>query len=97
VDKLISELILKELAEGCEFLEFGRVNYFVNYSRSISFTPKHLKLFACGQPSGTFLHNPLEGYRTLFPIKITQTTPLLTKPTRLGGDISFNFKPFPPV
>ncbi len=86
MDRLISKLIFKKLAEGCEFFEFGRANYFVNYSRSSSFTPKHLKLFACGMPAGTLLHNPLEGYRTLFPIKITQTTTLLTKPTRLGGD-----------
>ena len=86
MDTLISKLIFKKLAEGCELSEFGRANYLVNYSRSISFTPKHLKLFACGMPAGTLLHNPLEGYRTLFPIKIIQTTPLLTKPTRLGGD-----------
>jgi hypothetical protein len=86
VDTLISKLIFKKLADRCELSEFDRANYFVNYSRSSSFTPKHLKLFACGMPAGTFLHTPLEGYRTLFPIKITQTTPLLTKPTRLGGD-----------
>jgi len=86
VDTLISKLIFNKLADGCELSEFDRANYFVNYSRSISFTPKHLKLFACGMPADSFLHTPLEGYRTLFPIKITQTTPLLTKPTRLGGD-----------
>jgi len=83
---LISKLIFKKLAEECELSEFGHANYFVNYLRSISFTPKHLKLFACGMPAGNFLHNPLEGYRTLFPIKITQTPPLLTKHTRLNGD-----------
>ena len=31
----------------------------------ISFTPKDLKLSACGMPSGNFVHNSDEGYRTL--------------------------------
>ena len=50
-----------------------------------NFTPKHLKLFAGGMPSGNFVNNPLEGYRTLVPNKITQTQPITKNPQGQGG------------
>ncbi len=49
------------------------------------FTPKHLKLIAGGMPSGDFVNNPLEGYRTLIPNKITQTQPITKNPQGQGG------------
>jgi len=49
------------------------------------FTPKHLKLFAGGMPSGDFVNNPLEGYRTLVPNKITQTQHITKNPQGQGG------------
>ena len=51
---------------------------------SMFITPKHLNLFAGGMPSGNFVNNPLEGYRTLVPIKTTQTPPI-QKPQRQDG------------
>jgi len=50
------------------------------------FTPKHLKLIAGGMPSGEFVNNPDEGYRTLVPNKITQTQPITKTPQGQGGD-----------
>jgi len=48
-------------------------------------SPKHLKLIAGGMPSGDFVNNPLEGYRTLVPNKITQTQPLTKNQQGQGG------------
>jgi len=36
-------------------------------------------------PSGDFVNNPLEGYRTLVPNKITQTQPTTKNPQGQGG------------
>ena len=47
-------------------------------------SPKHLKLFAGGMPSGAFVHNADEGYRTLVPIKTSKLNPPKT-PIRQGG------------
>jgi len=47
-------------------------------------SPKHLKLFAGGMPSGDFVNNSDEGYRTLVPIKTTQNPPI-QKNIRQGG------------
>jgi len=44
----------------------------------------HLKLFAGGSLLRDFVNIPLEGYRTLVPIKITQI-PLFPKNIRQGG------------
>ena len=60
-------------------------DYFGNIFLSMFFTPKHLKLFACGSLRGAFVNNPDEGYRTLVPIKITQTQPLTKNPQGQGG------------
>ncbi len=48
-------------------------------------SPKHLKLFAGGMPSGDFVNNPDEGYRTLVPNKITQTKHTTKNPQGQGG------------
>ncbi|MBI4706864.1 MAG: hypothetical protein HY761_02940 [Candidatus Omnitrophica bacterium] len=84
MDKIIRKLIFKKLAVRCELSQFDYANYFANYFLSIFIIPKHLKLFAGGMPSGGFVNNPLEGYRTLVPIKTTQN-PLTQKPLRQGG------------
>ena len=47
-------------------------NILMMFLLGMFFTPKHLKLFAGGMPSGDFVNNPDEGYRTLVPNKITQ-------------------------
>ena len=60
-------------------------DYFENIFLSMFFTPKHLKLFACGSLIGAFVNNPDEGYRTLVPIKITQIQPLTKNPQGQGG------------
>ena len=52
---------------------------------SISFTPRHLNLFACGSLYGNIVNKPLEGYRTLVTRKITQT-PIL-QPIHKNGNI----------
>jgi len=85
MDKLILKLILTKLAIGCEFPKFDYANYFANYFLSMFNTPKHLKLIAGGMPSGDFVNNPLEGYRTLVPNKITQTQPITKNPQGQGG------------
>ena len=83
--KLIRKLIFKKLAVRCEFTKFDYANYFANYFLSIFITPKHLKLFAGGMPSGNFSCSSLEGYRTLFPIQITQNLTPSTQGARQGG------------
>ena len=52
---------------------------------SMFITPKHLKLFAGGSLLGDFVNNPDEGYRTLVPIKITQTQHITKNPQGQGG------------
>ncbi len=52
---------------------------------SMFITPKHLNLFAGGSLLGDFVNNPDEGYRTLVPIKITQTQPITKIPQGQGG------------
>jgi len=54
------------------------------------FTPRHLKLSACGMPAGVFVLNSPEGYRILAPNKIPPTYDRQTKPapkakTKVGG------------
>ncbi len=61
------------------------MNYFSANFLGMYFTPKHLKLFAGGMPSGDFVNNPLEGYRTLVPNKITQNPPITKNPQGQGG------------
>ena len=61
------------------------MNYFNVNFLSMYFTPKHLKLFACGSLLGDFVNNPLEGYRTLIPNKITQTQHITKNPQGQGG------------
>ena len=78
------KLIVKKCTAVCALLNFNYVHYFEHYILSIFITPKHLKLIAGGMPSGAFVNNPLEGYRTLVPIKITQTTQK-QKPIKQGG------------
>ena len=92
MDKLILKLIFTKLAVGCEFPKFDYANYFANYFLSMLFTPKHLKLFAGGGLIGGFVNNPLEGYRTLVPNKITQTQPTTKNPQGQGGaSVFINF------
>ena len=76
-------LIVKKCTAACALADFNYVHYFEHYILSIFITPKHLKLIAGGMPSGAFVNNPLEGYRTLVPNKITQTLP--TKKTLKVG------------
>ncbi|PIP19792.1 MAG: hypothetical protein COX41_01085 [Candidatus Omnitrophica bacterium CG23_combo_of_CG06-09_8_20_14_all_41_10] len=85
MDKLMHNLILKKLAARCEFPKFDCVNYLENNFLSMFNTPKHLKLIAGGMPSGDFVNNPLEGYRTLVTNKITQTQPTTKNPQGQGG------------
>jgi hypothetical protein len=85
MDKLMHKLILKKLAARCEFPKFDYANYFANYFLSMFNIPKHLKLIAGGMPSGDFVNNPLEGYRTLVTNKITQTQPTTKNPQGQGG------------
>jgi len=51
----------------------------------ISFTPKDLKLSACGMPSGNFVNNSDEGYRTLVE-KQNHPKPLNLKATQKNGE-----------
>ena len=60
-------------------------NVLILFLLTMFFTPKHLKLFAGGMPSGDFAFNALEGYRTLIPNKTTQTTPTTKNPQGQGG------------
>jgi len=60
-------------------------NIFTLFLLSMFVTPKHLKLIAGGMPSGDFVNNPLEGYRTLVPNKITQTQHITKNPQGQGG------------
>ena len=60
-------------------------NILILFLLTMLFTPKHLKLFAGGMPSGDFVNNPDEGYRTLVPIKITQTQHITKNPRGQGG------------
>ena len=60
-------------------------NVLILFLLTMFFTPKHLKLFAGGMPSGDFVNNPLEGYRTLVPNKITQTQHITKNPQGQGG------------
>ena len=76
-------LIVKKCTAACALANFDYAHYLEHNFLSIFFTPKHLKLIAGGMPSGAFVNNPLEGYRTLVPIKITQTLP--TKKTLKAG------------
>ncbi len=57
-------LIPEKCTVACELVNFDYAHYFEHYFSSIFFTPKHLKLNAGGMPSGDFVNNPLEGYRT---------------------------------
>ena len=50
----------------------------------ISLTPKHLKLSAGGMPSGNFVNNSDEGYRTLVE-KQNHPKPLNLKATQKNG------------
>ncbi len=86
MDKLISKLILNKLAVRCEFTKFNHANYFANYFLSMFLTPKHLKLFAGGGLIGAFVNNPLEGYRTLVPIKTTKIPPNQKIQNRAGRE-----------
>ncbi len=52
----------------------------------ISFTPKDLKLSACGMPSGNFVNNSDEGYRTLVE-KQNHPKPLKFKPHKKMADM----------
>ena len=61
-------------------------NILILFLLTMLFTPKHLKLIACGGLLGDFVNNSLEGYRTLVPNKITQTQHITKKPTRAGRD-----------
>jgi len=60
------------------------MHYFNADFFNMFFIPKHLKLFAGGMPSGAFVHNLNEGYRTLVPIKTNKINPS-KKPKRQGG------------
>ena len=82
------KLISKKFTVTCGLPNFDYVNYLENNFLSMFITPKHLKLFAGGMPSGNFVNNPLEGYRTLVTIKTTQTQPT-QKPKRQGGTSVF--------
>jgi len=55
-------------------------NILILFLLTMFITPKHLKLIACGSLLGDFVNNPLEGYRTLVPNKITQTQPTTKNP-----------------
>jgi len=85
MDKLMNKLIVKKCTVACALPNFDYVHYFEHISLSMFITPKHLKLFASGMPSGHFVNNPDEGYRTLVTIKITQNNPTSHTPTRQGG------------
>lgn len=60
-------------------------NILILFLLTMFFAPKHLKLIAGGMPSGDFVNNPLEGYRTLVPNKITQTQHITKNPQGQGG------------
>ena len=49
----------------------------------ISFTPNKLNLSACGMPSGNFVRNSDEGYRTLEMNKITPNPTGKPEPQKL--------------
>ncbi len=57
-------LISEKCKVACALSNFDYVHYLEHYFLSMFFTPKHLKLTAGGMPSGDFVNNPLEGYRT---------------------------------
>ncbi len=78
------KLIVKECTLTCALTHFRYAHYFGHYFLTMFITPKHLKLSACGGLLGSFVNNPLEGYRTLVPIKITQN-PSTQKNPRQGG------------
>ena len=78
-------LISKKFTVTCDLPNLDCANYLENNFLSMFFTPKHLKLIAGGMPSGNFVNNPLEGYRTLVPNKITQTQPITKNPQGQGG------------
>ena len=78
-------LISKKFTVTCDLPDLDCVNYLENNFLSMFNTPKHLKLIAGGMPSGDFVNNPLEGYRTLVPNKITQTQPTTKNPQGQGG------------
>jgi hypothetical protein len=78
------KLIVTKCTVACALANFFLAHYFEHNFLSMFTTPRHLKLFACGSLLGDFVNNPLEGYRTLVPIKITQN-PLIPKNIRQGG------------
>ena len=78
-------LISKKFTVPCDLPDLDCVNYLENNFLSMFNTPKHLKLIAGGMPSGSFVNNPLEGYRTLVPNKITQIQPITKNPQGQGG------------
>ena len=60
-------------------------NISTDFLLAMCLSPKHLKLIAGGMPSGDFVNNPDEGYRTLVPNKITQTQHITKNPQGQGG------------
>ena len=79
------KLISKKFTVTCGLPNLDYANYLDNNFLSMFFTPKHLKLFAGGMPSGDFVNNSDEGYRTLVPNKITQTQHITKNPQGQGG------------
>ncbi len=65
-------LIFEKCIVACALSNFDYAYYLEHYFLSMFITPKHLKLNAGGMPSGDFVNNPLEGYRTQSTSKITQ-------------------------
>ena len=80
----MQKLIVAKSTDACALAIFFHAHYFEHNLLSMFTTPRHLKLFAGGSLLGDFVNNPLEGYRTLVPIKITQN-PLIPKNIRQGG------------
>ena len=78
------KLIVAKCVEACVLVNFFHAHYFEHIFLSMFTPPMHLKLFAGGSLLRDFVNIPLEGYRTLVPIKITQN-PLIPKNIRQGG------------
>ncbi len=51
-------LISKKFTVTCDLPNLNCVNHLENNFLSMFFTPKHLKLFACGEPNRRFRQQP---------------------------------------
>ncbi|HBU08504.1 MAG TPA: hypothetical protein DEA99_04780 [Candidatus Omnitrophica bacterium] len=54
-------LIPEKFTVACDLPNLDYANYLENIFLSMFFTPKHLKLFACGKPSRNPSNKPCEG------------------------------------